>query len=77
MSLPELAIPVSVLTLIPVALRFVKRQDRDHDGLLRLFAGIAAIVCKDKRSRARRAMDVLHELRRADEPPSPGSGAAP
>jgi len=75
MSLPELVVPaVSALTLFPVVRRVIRREDRDHDRLLRLFAGIAAIVCKDKRPRAKRAMDVLRELRRDRQPPPPGAG---
>ena len=43
------------------------------DALLRLAAGITAIVAKDgKRSRAERALDVLRALRR-DDPPPPGT----
>jgi hypothetical protein len=76
MSLPELAVPAaaSALVLLPIVRLVIRCEDHEHDRLLRLFAGIAAIVCKDKR--AKRAMKVLRESRRDRPPPSPGAGAA-
>lgn len=41
------------------------------DALLRLVAGVTAIVAKDDRSRAQRALDVLKLLRRGEQPPGP------
>jgi hypothetical protein len=41
------------------------------DAVLRLVAGITAIIARDKRSRADRALEVLDKLRRPPrEPPS-------
>ena len=37
-------------------------------------AGITAIVAKDKRSHAERALDVLRELRRDGQPPPGAAG---
>ncbi len=45
------------------------------DAVLRLVAGFTALVAKDKRSRAQRALDVLRLLRRGDE--SPPEGGSP
>jgi hypothetical protein len=39
------------------------------DAVLRLLAGITAILARDKRSRARRALDVLRALRSPDALP--------
>jgi hypothetical protein len=66
MSLPELAVPAASAAVVMFAFvrRAVRRDEPDHDRALRLFAGIAHIVLRDKRSRARRAMDVLRLLRR-------------
>ena len=74
MSLPELvpAVPAAVAALAFI-LRAGRRAEPDRDRALRLFAGIAAIVARDKRPRAKRAMDVLRLLRRDRQPP-PGAG---
>jgi hypothetical protein len=65
MLLLELAVPAaSAAAIFAFVRRAVRGDELDHDRALRLFAGIAHIVLRDKRSRARRAMDVLRMLGR-------------
>ena len=75
MSLLELAVPAA-LAAFAIVRRAVRRDDPGRSRTLELFAGIAAIVARDKRPRARRAMDVLRLLRPGGQPPPPG-GPAP
>jgi hypothetical protein len=64
MSLPELAVPVASAATLGVALRY------GSDAVLRLVAGITAIVAKDdKQTRAQRALEVLRALRRDGQAP--------
>lgn len=71
MSLAELATHVATVVggaaTIAVVLRYAS------EAVLRLAAGITAILARDSRSRAERALDVLRVLRRDREPPDSGS----
>jgi hypothetical protein len=60
---PDMVVPVASVASIGVILRY------GPEALLRLAAGLVAIVTKDKRSRADRALDVLRALRRDGRPP--------
>jgi hypothetical protein len=71
-DLAPLAEHVAPFVGVAIAAGIVLRYG--SDALLRLVAGITAIVAKDgKRSRAERALDVLRALRR-DDPMPPGTG---
>jgi hypothetical protein len=69
MFLPELAVPAT-LAVSAIVRRAVRRDD--HSRTLELFAGIVAIVARDERPTAKRAMDVLLLLLRGGQPP-PGA----
>jgi hypothetical protein len=69
MSLPELVVPAASVATIGVVVRY------GSDAVLRLVAGITAIVAKDeKRTRAQRALDVLRALGHDSLPPPPEAG---
>ena len=66
MSLPQAVAPVASVLGIGLTLRY------GSDAVLRLVAGITAILAKDK-ARAERALKVLRALRRgSDQPPDTG-----
>ena len=69
MSLPELVVPAASVATIGVTLRY------GSDAVLRLVAGLTAIVAKDDtQTRAQRALAVLQALRRDRQPPPPDDG---
>jgi hypothetical protein len=65
MSLPELVVPAASVATVGVILRY------GSDAVLRLVAGITAIVAKDERPRAQRALEVLRLVRRDSHAPPP------
>jgi hypothetical protein len=66
MGPPELVIYVAAGAGLAVAIALI--IGHACDAMLRLVAGITAIIVRDKRPRADRALDVLRLLRRDREP---------
>ena len=55
-----------VATIVGFAVPVCLSLRYGSDGVLRLVAGLTAILARDKRSRAKRALDVLRALRGLD-----------
>ena len=70
MSLLQLAVPVASAATLGVVLRY------GSDAVVWLVAGVTAIVARDERTRAQRALAVLQLLRR-DGPPPPAEDELP
>lgn len=73
MGLPGLVTHAATFAGLAMTIAVISRHILD--AVLRLIAGITAIMARDERSRAVRALDVLRLLRRDRRLPTrPGSG---
>ena len=68
MDLATLAEHAGAVTGLALTLGVILRYG--SDAVLRLVAGFTAIIARDKRPRAERALDVLRALRQDRQPPS-------